>query len=97
MSDITYINKDLLMEGTLESKEGQVIIAGTFKGNITAKSLIIESTCKFHGNINSEHVRVEAAEGVQDLPERVHAPRQSILLLHLKVGERSEPVASDCS
>ena len=27
------------MEGTLESKEGQVIIAGTFKGNITAKSL----------------------------------------------------------
>ena len=25
MSDITYINKDLLMEGILESKEGQVI------------------------------------------------------------------------
>ena len=46
MSDITYINKDLLMEGTLESKEGQVIIAGTFKGNVTAKSLIIENTCK---------------------------------------------------
>ena len=59
MSDITYINKDLLMEGTLESKEGQVIIAGTFKGNVTAKSLIIENTCKFNGNINSEHVRVE--------------------------------------
>ena len=36
MSDITYINKDLLMEGTLEAKEGQVIIAGTFKGNVTA-------------------------------------------------------------
>ena len=51
MSDITYINKDLLMEGTLESKEGQVIIAGTFKGNVTAKSLILESTCKFNGNI----------------------------------------------
>ena len=31
------------MEGTLESKEGQVIIAGTFKGNVTAKSLIIVS------------------------------------------------------
>ena len=59
MSDITYINKDLLMEGTLESKEGQVIIAGTFKGNVTAKSLIIENTCKFVGDINSEHVRVE--------------------------------------
>ena len=28
MSDITYINKNLLMEGQLESKEGQVVIAG---------------------------------------------------------------------
>ena len=47
------------MEGTLESKEGQVISAGTFKVNVTAKSLIIENTCKFNGNINSEHARVE--------------------------------------
>ena len=36
------------MEGTLESKEGQVIIAGTFKGNVTAKSLIIENTSQFN-------------------------------------------------
>ena len=47
MSDITYINKDLLMEGTLESKEGQVIVAGTFKGNVIAKSLVIEQTKSF--------------------------------------------------
>ena len=26
MSDITYINKNLLMEGQLESKDGQVVI-----------------------------------------------------------------------
>ena len=32
------------MEGVLESKEGQVIIAGTFKGNVTAKSLIVEQS-----------------------------------------------------
>ena len=59
MSDITYINKDLLMEGTLDSKEGQVIVAGTFKGNVIAKSLVIEQTCLFTGKINAEHVRIE--------------------------------------
>ena len=59
MSDITYINKDLLMEGVLESKEGQVIIAGTFKGNVTAKSIIVEQSSLFKGNINAEHVRIE--------------------------------------
>ena len=36
------------MEGTLESKEGQIIVAGTFKGNVTAKSLIIESSVSIH-------------------------------------------------
>ena len=59
MSDITYINKDLLMEGILESKEGQVIIAGTFKGSVVAKSLIIEQTSLFSGKVNAEHVRIE--------------------------------------
>ena len=47
------------MEGTLESKEGQVIVAGTFKGNVIAKSLIIEQTSLFTGKINAEHVRIE--------------------------------------
>ena len=47
------------MEGILESKEGQIIVAGTFKGNVIAKSLIIESSSTFNGNINAEHVRVE--------------------------------------
>ena len=47
------------MEGTLESKEGQVIVAGTFKGNVIAKSLIIEQTSLFTGKINSEHFRIE--------------------------------------
>ena len=39
MSDLTYINKDLVMEGTLEAKDSQVIIAGRFKGNIVAKTV----------------------------------------------------------
>ena len=59
MSDITYINKNLLMEGQLESKDGQVVIAGNFKGNIVARSVIIEPTALFNGNINAEHLKVE--------------------------------------
>ena len=59
MSDITYINKNLLMEGSLESKDGQVVIAGNFKGNIVARSVIIEPTALFNGNINAEHLKVE--------------------------------------
>ena len=47
------------MEGTLESKDGQVIIAGTFKGNVIAKSLIIEPSSIFTGIINAEHVKIE--------------------------------------
>ena len=38
------------MEGTLEAKNSQVVIAGKFKGNIVAKSVIIEQTCDFNGN-----------------------------------------------
>ena len=53
MSDITYINKNLLMEGQLESKDGQVVIAGNFKGNIVARSVVIEPTALFNGNINA--------------------------------------------
>ena len=59
MADISYINKDLVMEGTLESKEGQIVIAGQFKGNITAKSVVIENSAHVQGNVNSEHLKVE--------------------------------------
>ena len=44
MSDLTYINKDLIMEGTLQAKESQVVIAGKYKGSIEAKTVILEST-----------------------------------------------------
>ena len=59
MADISYINKDLVMEGTLESKEGQIVIAGQFKGNLTAKSVVIEDSAHVLGNVNSEHLKVE--------------------------------------
>ena len=59
MSDVTYINKDLLMEGSLESKDGQVVIAGHYKGNIIARSVVIEQSALFNGNINAEHLKVE--------------------------------------
>ena len=55
MSDITYINKDLLMEGTLDSKEGQVIIAGTFKGKISNASTI-EINGRVDADIKSDKV-----------------------------------------
>ena len=64
MSDITYINKNLLMEGSLESKDGQVVIAGNFKGNIVARSVIIETTALFNGNINAEHLKVDGLMGI---------------------------------
>ena len=39
MSDLTYINKELTMEGTLQAKESQVVIAGKF--SIEASSVIV--------------------------------------------------------
>ena len=37
MSDLTYINKELTMEGTLQAKESQVVVAGKFKGILLQK------------------------------------------------------------
>ncbi|MBD75266.1 MAG: hypothetical protein CMM96_07280 [Rickettsiales bacterium] len=59
MSDLTYINKELTMEGTLQAKESQVVIAGKFKGNITAKTVILESSSFFDGVLNAEHLKIE--------------------------------------
>ncbi len=59
MSDLTYINRDLVMEGTLEAKNSQVVIAGKFKGNIVAKSVVIEQTSNVNGNLNAEHLKIE--------------------------------------
>lgn len=59
MSDITYINKDLVMEGTLEAKESQVVIAGRYKGNIVARSVVIEQGSLFNGSMNVEHLKIE--------------------------------------
>ena len=59
MSDLTYINKELTMEGTLQAKESQVVVAGKFKGNITAKTVILESTSIFDGILNAEHLKIE--------------------------------------
>ena len=53
LADISYINKDLVMEGT-RVKEGQIVIAGQFKGNITAKSVVIENSAHVLGNVNSD-------------------------------------------
>ena len=52
------LTRIFLMEGQLESKEGQVVIAGNFKG-IFARSVVIEPTALFNGNINAEHLKVE--------------------------------------
>ena len=47
------------MEGTLEAKNSQVVIAGKFKGNIVAKSVVIEQTSNVNGNLNAEHLKIE--------------------------------------
>ena len=47
------------MEGTLEAKDSQVIIAGRFKGNIVAKTVIIEETANIDGILNAEHLKIE--------------------------------------
>ena len=44
MSDLTFINKDLVMEGTLQAKDSQVVIAGKYKGSIEAKTVILEAS-----------------------------------------------------
>ncbi len=59
MSDLTYINKDLIMEGTLQARESQVVIAGKYKGSIEAKTVILESTSVFDGTLNAEHLKIE--------------------------------------
>ena len=82
------------MEGILESKEGQVIVAGTFKGNVVAKSLIIEQTSLFTGKINAEHVRIEGKADADITADHViaknldsHIPAQARDHLHLGVYE----------
>ena len=59
MSELTYINKDLIMEGTLQAKDSQVVIAGKFKGNIEAKTVILESSSAFDGILTAEHLKIE--------------------------------------
>ena len=61
MSDLTYINKDLIMEGTLQAKESQVVIAGKYKGSIEAKTVILESTSVFDGTLNAEHLNIPSS------------------------------------
>ena len=59
MSDLTYINKDLVMEGTLQAKDSQVVIAGKYKGSIEAKTVILEASSRFDGTLNAEHLKIE--------------------------------------
>ena len=58
MSELTYINKDLVMEGTLQAKDSQVVIAGKFKGILEAKTVILESSSAFDGTLNAEHLKI---------------------------------------
>jgi cytoskeletal protein CcmA (bactofilin family) len=59
MSDLTYINKDLVMEGTLQAKDSQVVIAGKYKGSIEAKTVILEASSRFDGTLHAEHLKIE--------------------------------------
>ena len=73
------------MEGTLESKDGQVIIAGTFKGNVIAKSLIIEPSSIFTGTINAEHVKIEGKVDADITADHLEVSNTGVLMVNLKL------------
>ena len=42
MSEITYISKEVSVEGTLDADDLKVVVAGSFSGNINASEVILE-------------------------------------------------------
>ena len=47
MSEITYISKEVSVEGTLDADDLKVVVAGSFSGNINANEVILEEGSRF--------------------------------------------------
>ena len=56
MSETTYISEELIMEGSLDSSESAVVVAGRFKGDLRAKDVILEANSIFDGNLIADKV-----------------------------------------
>ncbi len=59
MSEITYISKEVSVEGVLEAADLKVIVAGSFSGNINANEVVLEEGSKFEGEVEARTIVIE--------------------------------------
>ena len=59
MSEITYISKEVSVEGTLDADDLKVVVAGSFSGNINASEVILEEGSRFDGEVDARVVVIE--------------------------------------
>ena len=59
MSEITYISKEVSVEGVLEADDLKVVVAGSFSGNINANEVILEEGSRFDGEVDARIIVIE--------------------------------------
>ena len=59
MSEITYISKEVSVEGTLDADDLKVVVAGSFSGNINASEVILEEGSRFDGEVDARIIVIE--------------------------------------
>ena len=59
MSEITYISKEVSVEGTLDADDLKVVVAGSFSGNINASEVILEEGSRFDGEVDARVIVIE--------------------------------------
>ena len=59
MSEITYISKEVSVEGVLEAADLKVIVAGSFSGSINANEVVLEEGSRFDGEVEARSIIIE--------------------------------------
>ena len=59
MSEITYISKEVSVEGVLEAADLKVIVAGSFSGSINANEVVLEEGSRFEGEVEARIIIIE--------------------------------------
>ena len=59
MSEITYISKEVSVEGTLDADDLTVVVAGSCSGNINANEVILEEGSRFDGEVDARVIVIE--------------------------------------
>ena len=59
MSEITYISKEVSVEGILDADDLKVVVAGSFSGNINANEVILEEGSRFDGEVDARVIVIE--------------------------------------